>query len=694
MAINVLHLLAVWVFSIPATLSDVIRPNLPKQVRNEDSEQWLKENLPKVPRATWRGLEKNPCAKGKSVKQCMSGALMEAVIADRAARDGTFTEGMSRRLAAFNALNSMLEPIEFTVGPIPQIEKSGWKVDIWKVVCGKFSIGNMIAQSTRRSPEVVDFELQFHNFGLHCSIDMSYEGMNGFIDGDSGVDMSHGADNRLTTAVRFLSQTPYGVPMNASLPHCTPNINLGFSFSGSYAGMLNLFGGMVEGIVNGVVNSMLCSELQELGAGQLSDVLVIMSDSLSPYLTCQPGEQSVITINATGHIVTRVVPQCNTRLSVLDPKLVMELPPDDLDSVDLVDYNQSSIFGYVFLDKVRNSLEGIASEELPNGTVRKDLKANILVRSMLGGSGQLNAPSNISILSGGSNESASEYWDLEVRVVNASISGLDSFRHVSSVKAISKYTLDGGFSLKNLDINLVIQISMKPKAVNMSLLNSSNLSVTVGDSELDHSIDIRQRIHGLTFRSATYVPFNWRTAGDIEVGQVFANPVGCFMTGFENFTFKALAVFLEDLENPLKKDEVHDGVNAFVNGLSDALFVLIKEPMIKAFPNFVATKGKEILNSLLFEKIKSMAMSCPPPVPLDFTPSYFRFNESTEFKFVKEQLDGSLGLNGSNGEPDAFNEYVAETTQVMNPDGKPGVVIQPNLICSSSCFRIFKPNKQ
>eukprot|EP00948_MAST-09A_sp_MAST-9A-sp1_P001989 g1989.t1 len=555
----------------------------------------------------------------------------------------TLTSNSGRRLSAvacFDTLNALLRDVVFQIPDQSINAGSGLTIGIRKLKCGSLRIGDLEVTSRRRGNTEVDATIRIESLRVMCNMDYSWDW---WIFGGGGQASGGGPNNHMSTSLTFQSTNlDLNLPHATNVGNCAATINIDtLNLSGGItSSILSLFKSSLKSYISGKLREVVCDELGSLGSTTLTDLLASLTTRAEPYL---------------GALVV---------VDPLAPEKALQVPDD----VKLVRWDQGDIMQLINMG-IEDGLGKVSNSTNADGTISSDLGVNFAVKALLGGTGTLHIPFNET--EGTLYSGHDPLTETTIRIVNVSVTGLDTFTEFDPMNAIGNYTLHHRLALSKLSAVAYMSISMKPSSLSSTIIHT-------GSGEIVETIKITTSLDNVALETSTLIALDENKLRDLQIGSLMANPLECALSSIYLSNVTSLKLTIGNIENPQLDGFIDCGLDNFFTSLSDALFLMCEKVALKALPNVMELMVRDQVNNGLASFINSNNQGCQP-VNINPFPSYFNFHTDPLFQKVKTMINDFLVVNTSTSEKNGINGVlIGPLTKAQS--GTPGAISYPGTI--------------
>ena len=278
------------------------------------------------------------------------------------------------------------------------------------------------------------------------------------------------------------------------------------------------------------------------------------------------------------------------------------------------------------------------------------------------------------------NDSMFDDIGLEIRNVRMEIMGLDTLSVLDMLVPVQPRVLRNSFALETISFALHATVKIGPRTEDVEVLYSmKNLSI---------AFDL-------------FVSVNISSIQAIELGSIFnmEDILPCISTGIEDLQFRNISSSVGDLEGPLLSGFFGSDFQDSIESILTILGQKYHNETVAAFPIFLATSFKDIVNGLMPKILVSIQNACPSPQNypkdslLDFRELLLPINDAVAlgaagqepygdlFHILYAVMDEKVLQAGASNRP-LINDIFRHLTSTQS--NKPGTFVFENDVVNSN----------
>jgi hypothetical protein len=424
------------------------------------------------------------------------------------------------------------------------------------------------------------FSIEFKviQFDTECTFDFTYDSPLA----DGGASAALFTNDNFVNLHLLLSQSDVAVPPDGFvIDGCVAGIeiiNIEIQGGGIVGFILNIIEPVLRTTIANAIESFACESVVNLDEPVL-ELLGNLSDFISPFL------EPVTAVDPLG-------PERAFNKTQLDSSITL---------IDFLDPKGSIAFTVdVLLEEAGRILGREESDpESPTGTGR-DLGVNVLMRDFLlddGRSLTVNTRGIDLLGSDSMTETADAITEVDFRIEQVTIQGLDTFTRFDPFQKLGQHTLQGSFAWDYtiLDVDLYVALGPPDR-----------------DEKVEERISVSIRLDDLEFVFAIFLAINQESLEGLKIGDLLEleEIIPCFFSTAEAANLSSLVLSIGTISDPVIENNGSPGLARLANTAIDGLYELLDELIVTAIPGLFQTALKDLFNDEIAKMLD--ASECDP----------------------------------------------------------------------------------
>ena len=223
------------------------------------------------------------------------------------------------------------------------------------------------------------------------------------------------------------------------------------------------------------------------------------------------------------------------------------------------------------------------------------------------------------------NDSMFDGLGLEIQNVRMEILGLDTLSVLDMFVPVQPRVLHNSFSLETISISLHATVKIGPRTEDVKLLYSMK--------HLSIAFDLLLSV-------------NLSSMHAIEIGSIFnmEDILPCISTGIEALRFLGISSSVGDLEGPLLSGFLGSGFQESIDSILTSLDLKYHNETVAAFPIFLDTSFKDIVNGFMPKVLVSIQNACP-------SSRHYPQDSLVDFRELLFPINDAVALGAAGKEP-------------------------------------------
>jgi hypothetical protein len=432
------------------------------------------------------------------------------------------------------------------------------------LICRKIALGDVLLSYEQPTPTSIDFDLEAIQFDTECAFDFTYDAPFG-VDGEASAVLY--TNDNFFKFHPLLSQSDAAVPPDEfAITDCVAGIDIvNIVFQGGIvAFILNIIEPVLRTTIANEIEKFACDYAVGLNETVL-ELLGNFSDFISPYL------EPVTAVNP-------MEPEHAFNKTQLDSNVTL---------IDFLDPEGSIAFGLdVLLEEAGRILGREQSDpDSPTGT-GTDLGVNVLMRSFLlddDRSLTLNTSGIDSLQTDSISETASTISEVDFRVEQVTIQGIDTFTRFDPFQELGQHTLQGSFAWNYTILDVDLYVALGPPG---------------SDEKVEERISVSIRLDDLEFEFAIFLAIKEESLAGLKIGDLLDSEeiLPCFFSTAAAVNVSSLVLSIGTISDPVIENNGSPGLERLINTAIDGLYDLLAELILTAVPGLFQTTLKDLLN--------------------------------------------------------------------------------------------------